>query len=113
MREISNHLVRVDPDRYFRTYGRALVEQENMKKTDKKTREAQLHLLTDRYPTYDSFDVIGTRPYIIYADTLASWDDEDLEAHYLNMVRFHAIKVRRADWSRLHRRWLHERKWKA
>jgi hypothetical protein len=103
IREISNHLVRVDPDRYLRTYGRAMTEQENMKKADKKTREAQLHLLTERYPTYDSFDVIGTRPYIIYADTLASWDDEDLEVHLLDMVRFHAIKrVDDAEWRELH-----------
>jgi hypothetical protein len=92
LREISNHLVRADPDRYFRTYGRALLEQENLSKADKKTREAQLHLITERYPTYDSFDLVGTRPYIIYADTLASWDDEDVEKHLLNMVRFHAIK---------------------
>ncbi len=103
IREISNHLVRVDPDRYYRTYSKALAEQEGMKKADKKTREAQLHILTEKYPTYDSFDIIGTRPYVIYADTLVSWDDGDIEAHLLNMVRFHSIKrVDDAEWRELH-----------
>ena len=99
IREISNHLVRVDPDRYYRTYAKALTEQNNQSKVDKKTRDAQLHLITEKFPTYDSFDFIGTRPYIIYADTLASFDCEDLEEHLINMVRFHAIKrVDDAEW---------------
>jgi hypothetical protein len=95
IREISNHLIRVEPDLYYRTYMKALTEQNNQSKVDKKTRDAQLHLITEKFPTYDSFDFIGTRPYIIYADTLASFDYEDLEEHLINMVRFHAIK--RAD----------------
>lgn len=91
-RELSNYLVELDPERYYTVYRRALDEQEKLFTADKKLREAQLHILTERYPVYDNFDFIGTRPYVSYDETLKRYDAEDIEEHFLNLVKFHSLQ---------------------
>jgi len=92
LRELSNYLVQLDPERFYVVYHRALDEQEKLFAADKKMREAQLHILTERYPMYDSFDFIGTRPYVIYGDTLERYDADDIEEHFLNLVKFQSLQ---------------------
>lgn len=91
-RELSNHLVQLNPDRYYTIYSRALDEQEKLFAVDKTTREAQLHILTERYPIYDNFDFVGTRPYVLYGETLGRYDSDDIEEHFLNLVKFHSLQ---------------------
>jgi hypothetical protein len=91
-RELSNYLIQLNPERYYTVYGRALDEQEKLFALDKKTRDAQLHILTERYPIYDNFDFISTRPYVIYGDTLERYDANDIEEHFLNIVKFHSLQ---------------------
>lgn len=91
-REISNYLIEHDPERYYQVYQRALDTQERLFVADKKTREAELHILTERYPMYENFDLVGTRPYVIYAETLARFDEDDIEEHFLNLVKFHSLQ---------------------
>lgn len=99
LRELSNYLVQVNPERYYTIYSRTLDEQEKLFAQDKKTREAQLHILTERYPIYDNFDFISTRPYVIYGETLDRYDADDIEEHFLNIVKFHSLqRAASEDW---------------
>jgi hypothetical protein len=91
-RELSNYLIQLDPDRYYTVYNRALVEQEKLFTADAKLREAQLLILTERYPVYENFDFIGTRPYVSYRETLERNSEDDIEEHFLNLVRFHSLQ---------------------
>jgi hypothetical protein len=47
------------------------------------------------YPMYEDFDLISTRAHVLYADALSSHSVEDIEEHFLNLVKFHAVQ--RAD----------------
>jgi hypothetical protein len=44
---------------------------------------------------YEDFDLIGTRAHVLYADAFNSHSVEDIEEHFLSLVKFHAIQ--RAD----------------
>lgn len=91
-RELSNYLIDINPDRYYTIYNRALAEQEKLFAADAKVREAQLIILTERYPVYENFDFIGTRPYVLYRETLERYSEDDLEEHFFNLVRFHSLQ---------------------
>jgi hypothetical protein len=102
LRELSNYLVQLDPERYYRVYYKAYEEQEKLFTAENKMREAQLHILTDRYPLYDSFDFVGTRPYVSYSETLSRYDAEDIEEHFTNLVKFHSLqRAASEDWRNL------------
>ena len=91
-RELSNYLIETNPDRYYTIYNRALAEQEKLFAADAKVREAQLLILTERYPVYENFDFIGTRPYVLYRETLERYSEDDLEEHFFNLVKFHSLQ---------------------
>ncbi|MGJ5149395.1 hypothetical protein [Bradyrhizobium sp. HKCCYLR1023] len=91
LRELSNYLIEANPDRYYTVYNRALVEQEKLFAADAKVREAQLLILTERYPMYENFDFISTRPYVLYLETLERNSEDDIEEHFFNLVRFHSL----------------------
>jgi hypothetical protein len=67
-RELANHLVWQDPDRYLQLY--QLIHAETATFEDLTTVAAQARLLelSKKYPQYQDFDLIGTRDYVIYAD---------------------------------------------
>jgi hypothetical protein len=91
-REIANFLVRLDPDRFVRLYRKARSAEAEIEGVDEEVRDAQSTLITKRYPMYENFDLIGTRPYVLYADALSSNPIEDIEEHFLNLVKFHALQ---------------------
>jgi hypothetical protein len=71
-RELANYLVRVDPDRFLRLYHKARSAETSIEKADKAERDAQFVLITKRYPTYENFDMIGTRAHVLYADAFSA-----------------------------------------
>ncbi|MFC0241843.1 hypothetical protein [Rhodopseudomonas telluris] len=91
-RELSNYLIQLDPERYYSVYSRAFDEQERLFAADAKLREAELLILTERYPQYENFDFVGTRPYVVYESTFERYDAEDIEEHFVNLVKFHSLQ---------------------
>jgi hypothetical protein len=91
-RELANYLVRLDPDRFLRLYRKARQAEAAIEKADKEERDAQLTIITKRYPFYTDFDFVGTREHVLYADALNTYAIEDVEEHYLNLVKFHALQ---------------------
>ncbi|WP_425989913.1 hypothetical protein [Afipia sp. DC4300-2b1] len=97
VRELSNYLVQLNPERYYFIYNRALEEQEKLFTADKTVRDAQLLILTERYPMYENFDFVSTRPYVVYAQTLKRYDEDDIEEHFTNLVKFHSLQRAASD----------------
>jgi hypothetical protein len=91
-RELANYMVRLDPDRYLDLYRKAMALETAFGKADNEEREAQLLIITKRYPMYEEFDFIGTRPYVLYSDALSRHSIEEIEEHYLNLVKFQALQ---------------------
>jgi hypothetical protein len=91
-RELANYMVRQDPDRYLRLYREARAADIAIGKADKASREAQLATITNKYPYYKDFDFLSTREHVLYAGTLSRYSVEEIEEHYLNMVKFEALQ---------------------
>lgn len=91
-RELANYLVRLDPDRYLRLYCKARSTETAIEKADKDERDAQLLLLTRRYAQYEDFDLVNTRAHVLYADALDMHSLEEIEEHFLNLVKFQALQ---------------------
>jgi hypothetical protein len=94
-RELANYLVRLDPDRFLHLCSKAHRAEEKIKSAEKAEKDAEFVLITKRYPHYQDFDLIGTRSHVLYADAFNSFPIEDIEEHFLNLVKFHALQ--RAD----------------
>jgi hypothetical protein len=98
-RELANYMVRLDPDRFLSLYRDARAADIAIGQADKASREAQLVAITDKYPLYQDFDLVSTREHVLYADALGCYPLEDIEAHYMNMVKFHALqRALNEDW---------------
>jgi hypothetical protein len=91
-RELANYLVRLDPDRFLRFYQKAQQVENAIEKADKEEKGAQLTIITKRYSIYTDFDLVGTREHVLYADALSRYSVEDIEEHYLNLVKFQALQ---------------------
>ena len=91
-RELANYLVRIDPVRFYHVYRKARTAEEEIEKSDMQTRNAQLLLITNKRPYYTDLDIIGTRDHVLYEDVLSSILPEEIEEHYLDLVKFHAIQ---------------------
>jgi hypothetical protein len=98
-RELANYMVRLDPDRFLHLYRKARAAEAAIDNADKDERDAQLTLITKKYPRYEDFDLIGTREHVLYVDSLSMYPLEDIQEHFLSLVKFHALqRVMNADW---------------
>lgn len=91
-RELANYLVRYDPDRFLHLYRKARQVENEIDSGDNDLREAQNTLLVKRYPFYADFDLIGTRDHVLYADAFNTHAVDEIEEHYLNLVKFHSLQ---------------------
>jgi hypothetical protein len=91
-RELANYMVRADPDRFLRLYHKARAAEAAIGRADKAEREAQFTIITKKCPMYADFDLVATREHVLYADALSTYALEDIEDHYLNLVKFHALQ---------------------
>jgi hypothetical protein len=91
-RELANYMVRLDPDRFLQFYRKAHAAEAAIGAADNEMREAELTIITKKYPMYTDFDLVGTREHVLYADALSMYPIDDIEAHYLNLVKFQALQ---------------------
>jgi hypothetical protein len=98
-RELANFMVRHDPDRFLRLYKNARAECGKINDADAKTQNSELAKICNEYPYYTDLDLVAVRDHVLYEDGL-SWNSvEDIEAHYLVLVRFHALQcATNRDW---------------
>ena len=91
-RELANHLVRRDPEKLLLTYRKARSAEVQIEEADVRFREALFTLITKQYANYEDFDLVQTRPYVLYADGLAWHGNEVVADHFITLVKFHALQ---------------------
>ena len=91
-RELANYLLQRDPDRFLNLYRRARAAESAIEAGIGEDREAQLALLTNRYPFFSDFDLVGALEHVLYAEALRGYRLEDIEEHYLCLVKYHALR---------------------
>jgi hypothetical protein len=87
-RELANILIRRDAPRFLAIYEKAYKESEAFKTAEQSILKAQLLLLTEKYQQYEDFDLIGTRDYILYSDTAATYSPDELEQRYHDILNY-------------------------
>lgn len=93
-RELSNYLIRDDPDRFLELYRKARAIERAIESDSEEVRQARLTVLTNKYPLYLDFDPIGTRDHVLYSDAFSSFSKESLEDRYLDLVQFQSLKLK-------------------
>lgn len=91
-REIANYLIQRDPEGFVRLYEKAHSYAENAQKFTPEHKNAELKVITDKFPQYEEFDLIGTWEYVLYTKALETHSDEEIEEHWSLIVRFQALK---------------------
>lgn len=98
-RELANFLIRKNPKNLLRLYENIHAESEGIKTARSEVLKARLLLLTEKYPTYDDFDIIGSRDYVLYDDALISYTSEEIEQHYTDLRIFQEVQSKTTeDW---------------
>jgi len=99
-RELANWMFRRDPDRYLRIYKEAQEANAVISTAARIDQRAQLAKLSEQYPFYRDFDllgmrefVLGTREYVLYADALSTNSYDEVERHYKDIIRFQALQI--------------------
>lgn len=89
-RELANWFFKTDPDRYHALYERARIVEAGILKADPTERRELLTRIATDIPFIADFDLVGTREYILYADSLGPWDY--VEERYLDIVRWQSLQ---------------------
>ena len=91
-RELTNYMVRRDPDRFVALFEKSLIATEEIKKLGKSELRTQLTNFCEKHPMYTDFDLFGTRGHVLYEDAI-SWNSlEEIEEHYLDLVKFQNLQ---------------------
>jgi hypothetical protein len=90
-RELANFMVRTDPERFFRLHNEARATQISIGDAEKIVQLSDYRDICVEFPSFGDFDLVGTREYVLYADGLSYISIEEIEAHYLKLVKFDAL----------------------
>ena len=91
-RELANILIWRDPQRYISLRKQLTSDCKSFESWRIEEIEKRLAELSTKYPSYDDFDVIELREYVLYADGVWQTYDE-LESAYIDIVIFEALSV--------------------
>lgn len=94
-RELANLLVWHDPVRFQQLYQVVLAETAGFKDLTAEGAQQRLDALSAKYPNYEDFDIVGTRPYVLYPDAISMHDWDALEQAYRDIANFQAIMIAR------------------
>jgi hypothetical protein len=92
-RELANWMFRRDPDRYRRAYKAAHEAAAVVAAADSAEKSRQLARLTERYPLHTDFDLVGSRDYVLYSDSLSTSSYDDIQHHYTDIIHFQALQA--------------------
>ncbi len=97
-RELANYLVRRNPDAFVSTYRKARSAETQIENADIEFRDAMFTLITKQYANYEDFDLVATRPYVLYPDGLSWHSDEAVVDHFIMLVKFHSLQRASKEW---------------
>jgi hypothetical protein len=87
-RELANIIVTESPDKMVALYRKAWAFEKEMQRTDSSRVQAEFGVLTERYPLYADFDLLGTRHFIPYSDPAGRTDEDAIAERYLDISKF-------------------------
>jgi hypothetical protein len=87
-RELANVIVSDDPRKMVTAYYKAWQFERGMTAAPSSRVDAELNVLTERYPLYEEFDLLNVRHFIPYRDATDSWDEDTIEERYLDISKF-------------------------
>ena len=65
---------------------------------DSREQRGELAKITERHKFYKDFDSITTRDYVLYADALSGNTYDEVEHHYIDIIRFQALQIALNHW---------------
>jgi hypothetical protein len=83
-RESANIIARDDPEKMIALYRKAKAQEREMLGADKSRVQAELTVLTHKYPVYEDFDKIATKHFVPYS-TETPWGADET---YLDISKF-------------------------
>ena len=92
-RELANILIWRDPQRYLQLYRQLHADIASLGSWRPEEVGRQLTDLCKKYPNYSDFDVISSREYVLYADSVSWNSDAELEGQYRDIVTFMALSA--------------------
>ena len=101
-RELSNIMVRKNPERFYEIYNQAVRSKVDIKNASATVNDATLTSLCQKYRTYSDFDILNPLEFYLYEDALtdSSLSLEDIEQTYLDIVKFQELmKIKDDKWS--------------
>jgi hypothetical protein len=69
-------------------YRKAWIFEQEMLRADVTRVQAELGVLTQRYPLYGDFDLLGVRHFIPYRSAAESFEEDAVSERYLDISRF-------------------------
>jgi hypothetical protein len=87
-RELANIIARDDPEKMIALYRKAKAQEREMLGADKSRVQAELTVLTHKYPVYEDFDKIATKHFVPYSAETPWGADDELPQTYLDISKF-------------------------
>lgn len=94
-REIANLLLTISPDLMETAYRKARRRQNEAIDGGNGRIEAELTMLSHKYPFFQDFEAIGTRHFVPYSDAVNHWSEDDLVERYLDVSHWLALSFRK------------------
>jgi hypothetical protein len=98
-RELANVIVSDDPNKMVAAYYKAWEFEGELSRAASSRVEAELNVLTERYPVYEEFDLLNVRHFVPYSDA-ANCGEDAVEERYLDISKFLILKNIKAKSSR-------------
>src|SRR5262249_4502166 len=95
-RELANLIVTDDPRKMVVAYYKAREFERTMSTPPSSRVDAELNVLTERYPLYGDFDLVNLRHFVPYSDAADTSGEDAIEERYLDISKFMVLQNIRA-----------------
>ena len=92
-RELANILIGRNPRRYLQLYQELRTELKSLESWHIEEINRHLSELCKKYPSYNDFDILNIREYVLYADGVSWLSYEELVGRYRDIVTFIALSL--------------------
>jgi len=90
-REIANEFMRRDPDDYLHRFNALRTRWQELSNLAEEAKRERLKEITDKYPKFGEFDILGRLPHVLYSDYFELDDDDYLWELYEDIRIFDAL----------------------
>lgn len=92
-RELANWMIWREPDQYQAFYEKLYLSTKVLMASEPRIKQAKYKFLTEKYPMYSDFDLLGVREHVLYGDAFNSISHEDIEQYFKDIIEFQALLI--------------------